>query len=432
MSDLIKDLQKNLTEIMGDLEPRIKELETSQKGASEDKLIVAKMSEDNAKFVDQLKALQEAAEKADADMEAFQEKVQKRLAEGSGGSAAFKTPGLQVYQQIKDGSQEFLNLKRNQGKGLIEFPHWGLQKQHRDIVPLIVPGSTKAITNASGSAGDTVDYMRVPGIIGPGERSLIVRDLLPTGTTQSDTVRFVRETAVTDNAAPQAGQGVDKGESDFDFTAATATVQTIAHYVVIATQLLDDAVGLQSYIDGRMRYLLLLEEEDQLLNGDGTGNNLSGINTQATAYDATLEATLGLTGATAIDILRVAMYQVVASEYPPTGIILNPLNWAEIELTKDTQGRYIFSNPQAAGQPRMWGLPIANTLSQPAGEFTVGSFALGAQIWDRMAAAVAISTEDSDNFRKNLATMRVEERLALTVYRTLAFVNGPFTPASGS
>ncbi len=429
---LLKDLQKNLTDIMEDLEPRIKELEASQKGASEDKLIVAKMSEDNAKFVDQLQALKDAAEKAQEDMDALQENVQKRLAEGGRDSAAFKTPGVQVYEQIKAGSEEFAELRRNKGKGLIEFPHWGLHKAHRDIVPLIVPGSTKAITNAANSAGDTVDYMRVPGIVGPGERSLIIRDLLPVGTTQSDTVRFVRETALTDAAAPQAGQGTDKGESDFDFTAATATVQTIAHYVIIATQLLDDAVGLQSYIDGRMRYLLLLEEEDQLLNGDGTGNNLNGINTQATAYDDTLEATLGLSSPTDIDILRVAMYQVVASEYPPTGIILNPLDWAGIELTKDSQGRYIFANPQAAASPRMWGLPVAVSLSQPSGEFTVGSFALGAQVWDRMAAAVAISTEDSDNFRKNLATMRVEERLALTVYRTLAFVNGPFTPASGS
>jgi len=435
----VEKLQKNLHDIMEKLEPRIKELEEGQKGAAEDKEIVAKMSEDNAGFVDQLKAIQEAAQTASEDMDALKEDLTKRLAQvGNSQSAAFKTAGLSLYEMMKADDQEnpapFKNLSRKQGSGLFEFERWGLDQKSRLNIPLIVPptaGQTKAITNASGSAGDTVDYMRVPGIIGPGERALIVRDLIPSGTTQSDTVRFVRETALTDAAAPQAGQGVDKGESDFDFTAATATVQTIAHYVVIATQLLDDAVGLQSYIDGRMRYLLLLEEEDQLLNGDGTGQNLSGINTQATAYDSSLEATLGLSSPTDIDILRVAMYQVVASEYPPTGIVLNPLDWAGIELTKDSQGRYIFSNPQAAAQPRMWGLPCAVSLSQPAGEFTVGSFALGAQIWDRMSAAIAISTEDSDNFRKNLATMRAELREALTVYRTLAFVNGPFA-GSGS
>lgn len=462
--EVLSKLSKNLNDIITEYEPRIKELEEGLKGSAEDKQIVANLSKENAELVDKVKAAQEELTTRASEIKAVQEELakqakdaedlkvalQKRLAQNGQQSAAFKTPGLSIYEQIKDASSEdakaLVNVRRNQHKShLFQFPSWGLSKQHREVVPMITPAHLlaqtvatleKTITNADASAGDMVDYMRVPGIVGPGERALLIRDLIPVGTTMSDVVRFVRESAVTDNAGPQTGSGGGQGdlknESDFDFTAATANVETIAHFVVIALQLLDDAVGLQSYIDSRGRYLLLLEEEDQLLNGDGANNNLNGINTQATAYDSTLETTIGVSNTSNLDRIRVAMYQVIASEFPPTGVILNPLDWAGIEMTKDTQARYIFAMPQQIAMPRIWGLPVAVSLSQPAGEFTVGSFALGAQIWDRMSAAVAISTEDSDNFRRNLATMRFEERLALTVYRTLAFVNGPFTAASGS
>ncbi len=438
LQESVDELGRNMKQITEDLEPRIKELEAANEGSAEVKETVAKISEANAGLVDQVKTIQEALKKAEEDAKKQAEDIQKRLAQRAS-SAAFKSPGMQVLEQLKDLQDEAQKVKRGGGTMVIEVPNWGLAAKSRGQVPQIyadAPGieaAMKAITNASGSAGDTVDYMRVPGIFGPGERALLIRDLIPVGTTSSDTVRFVRETALTDNAAPQGGQGVLKGESDFDFTAATAPVETIAHFVVISTQLLDDAVGLQSYLDGRMRYLLLLEEEDQLLNGDGTSNNLNGIVTQATAYDASLETSLGVSNVQDLDRIRVAMYQVTAAEYPPTGIVMNPFNWTAIEMLKDGDNRYLFVNPANATAPRMWGLPVSVTLSMPQHEFLVGSFALGAQIWDRMQAAMAISTEDSDNFRKNLATLRVEERLALTVYRTASFVSGDFgTAGSGS
>lgn len=436
----IGELQQNLDKIIGEHEPRIKELEDAGVGTAELKETVEKMSKANADLVDEIKAIQEAAKQAEDDFTKMKEDVQARLARaGKSQSAAFKTAGMLVAQDMLENENDWAKVKRGGSGRVFQMKRFGLSMKHREILPQILAGDMdkeellKAITNASGSAGDTVDYMRIPGIFGPGQRNLLIRDLFPVGTTQSDTVRFVRETAVTDNAAPQAGQGATKGESDFDFTATSVPIETIAHFVVVATQLLDDAVGLQSYLDMRMRYLLLLEEENQLLNGDGTSNNLNGVVTQATAYDSSLETSLGITSVQDLDRIRVAMYQVVASEYPPTGIVINPFNWAAIEMLKDSDNRYLFVNPANATSPRMWGLPVSVSLSMPQHEFLVGSFALGGSIWDRQAASVAISTEDSTNFRQNLATIRMEERLALTIYRTLAFVTGDFSTAgSGS
>ena len=59
-----------------------------------------------------------------------------------------------------------------------------------------------------------------------------------------------------------------------------------------------------------------------------------------------------------------------------------------------------------------------------SGDFLVGSFGLAAQLIERTQAEVLVSTEDSDNFRKNLVTVLCEERVALVVRRPQSFVFG--------
>lgn len=164
-----------------------------------------------------------------------------------------------------------------------------------------------------------------------------------------------------------------------------------------------------------------------MLNGDGTGVNLNGLVTQATAYSAPIT----ISGGTMIDTLRLAMLQAELAEYPATGQVLNPKDWARIELTKDSEGRYIIANPANSTSPRLWGLPVVSTQAMAEDDFLVGAFRLGAQIFDREDANVMISDEDRDNFVKNMLTIRAEERLALAVYRPEAFVYGDFGNVSG-
>ena len=114
------------------------------------------------------------------------------------------------------------------------------------------------------------------------------------------------------------------------------------------------------------------------------------------------------------------------AEYRASGIVLNPVDWADIELQKDEQGRYIWVNVVEGGVPRLWKLPVVDTTAVPEGEFLVGAFNIAAQVFDREDAAVEVSTEDSDNFRKNMVTIRAEERLAMAVYRPESFVHGEF------
>lgn len=283
-----------------------------------------------------------------------------------------------------------------------------------------------AIINATGQNQPLVADMRVAGIINNPNRVLTIRDLLPVGRTSSNLVQFTKENVFTNNAAPQyaspARENVTKPESGITFTLANAPVITLAHWIPVSRQVLDDAPQLQGYINGRLMYGLKLVEENQLLNGDGTGSNISGIldSGNFTAYNR------AQTGDTKIDALRRAITQGALSEYFIDTIVLNPADWEEIELTKETGGAYIWANPALAGAPQLWGRRVVATNSITAGTFLVGAFSMGAQIWDRQDAAMQISFENDTNFVKNMATLLVEERLALTVYRPSAFVSGSF------
>lgn len=283
-----------------------------------------------------------------------------------------------------------------------------------------------AIVNATGQNQPLVADMRVPGIVMNPNRILTIRDVLPVGRTTSNLVQFAKENVFTDNAGPQysspAKENVTKNESGITFTLANAEVVTLAHWIPVSRQVLDDAPMLQSYINSRLMYGLKLEEEDQLLNGDGASGNIAGLlkSGNFTVYNR------HVTGDTKIDSLRRSITQAALSEYPVDTIVMNPQDWEEIELTKTSYGEYIFSNPVLGNGPQIWGRRVIATNSIAAGTFLTAAFAMGAQIWDRMDASVQISYEDGDNFKKNMATLLCEERLALTVYRPAAFVSGSF------
>lgn len=284
---------------------------------------------------------------------------------------------------------------------------------------------TSANTNAAGSAGDLVQTTRLAGIIAPPDRKLTIRDLLMQGRMDGNALEYVKETGFTNNAGMVA-EAVLKPQSDIQFDLVSTTAKVIAHYMKASRQILDDASQLQSYIDGRLRYGLAFKEEQQILNGDGTGQNLLGIIPQATDYVRPTGVTPS--SETIIDTLRYAMLQAVLAEYPASGHVLNPIDWASIETLKDTTGQYIIGNPQGTLNPTLWGLPVVATQAITAGKFLTGAFSMGAQIFDRWLSRVEVATENEDDFVKNLVTILAEERLALAVYRPEAFVYGNLAP----
>jgi len=277
--------------------------------------------------------------------------------------------------------------------------------------------------------GTIVAPDRLPGIDQQPKQRLFIRDLIAPGRTESNTIYWVQQTGFTNNAATVA-ENTKKPYSDITFAEKITPVRTIAHLFKAAKQILDDMPQLQSTIDAELRYGLKYVEEQEILFGDGTGTHLNGIVPQASAY----AAAFSVANQSGIDDLRLAMLQAQLARFPASGHVLHFIDWAKIELTKDSLGRYILANPAALTGPTLWGLPVVATEAAAfQGKFLTGAFNAGAQIFDREDANVVISTENADDFEKNMISIRCEERLALAVKRPEAFVYGSFTaPAAAA
>ena len=282
-----------------------------------------------------------------------------------------------------------------------------------------------AITSLPGSAGVNIQPQRI-GMLQPLNQRLFLRDLLASGRTTSNSIEYVRESGFTNNANV-VSETVQKPESNITFEMQSAPIVTIAHWIKASRQVLADVPMLQSYIDNRLRYGLMLKEEQQLLKGSGVGININGLYTQASDY---LNPGVTVQNETSIDRLRIAMLQVVLAELDPDGIVLSPIDWTTIELLKNDQNNYLFTQPQGVATPTLWGQPVVATQAMDAGEFLVGSFKQGAQIWDREDISVQVASENQDDFIKNMVTILCEERVGLTVYRDEAFVKGDLVSVS--
>jgi len=315
-----------------------------------------------------------------------------------------------------------------ESEGFKSFQASGFSKQARAGDMRVKATLTSATTDAAGSVGDAIAPTRLPGVLALPQRRLTVRDLITPGRMDGNSLEYVRETGFTNNAAPVAEAAL-KPESDIKFDLVNTSAKVIAHWMKASRQVLDDVAQLRSIIDNRLLYGLGYVEEAQILNGDGTGQNLLGILPQASDY-AVPAGMAAVADATPIDTLRIAMLQAALAEFPATGHVLNPIDWASIELTKDASGQYIIGNPQGTIAPTLWGLPVVATQAIAAGTFLTGAFRLGAQLFDRWDARIETGYVN-DDFIRNLVTILAEERLALAVYRPEAFVTGAIAPAAG-
>jgi len=178
-------------------------------------------------------------------------------------------------------------------------------------------------------------------------------------------------------------------------------------------------------------YGLRLQEDDQILNGDGLGENLTGIlsTTGIQTYDWSDGVNTPVVDTMADAIRRAATLSFLAY-YEPTGVVLNPLDWEKIETTKDNNGQYLVAVSVAlGGEPRVWRIPVVESPAIAEGTALVGAFGTGAQLYDREQASIRISEQHSDFFVRNAVVILAEQRLALAVKRPESFVMVNFDSA---
>jgi len=332
-------------------------------------------------------------------------------------------------------------------KGLLEsVPGGQFTKQHRvnarpvGVKNLVRPMGQKAlVTGASDTSGGAfvrADDLGLQVGLEPFQRPLTLRSLVTNGSTSSDSIEYVRVTSITNNAAPVAEatssatpvantttgvlEGVTGGgykpESGLAVARYTTPVRTIAHWIPVTKRAIADAAQMVTLIDGFLEYGLEEELEDQMIAGDGSGENFEGLSNvsgvQAQAWDSDLLTTT-----------RKAKTKVrTVGRANPSAFVLNPADLEAIDLLADNENRYYFGGPAASGNaPTLWGLPIVESEAVPAGTGYVGDWTK-CVLWDRQQSTITTTDSHGDFFVRNLVAILAELRAAFGVLQPNAFV----------
>jgi HK97 family phage major capsid protein len=335
-----------------------------------------------------------------------------------------------IGSRLEDLEQK---LARDGGGGGVrgdgaDGPSWGDEfiKHKSDELAAVRRGKGRAfldldlkatITTTTGSS------LIVPArdlTLGMPKRRMQVRSLLsiiPVGTNSVEYPKVITRPEGADVVA----EGALKPESSMTFDLVTTPIRTIAHWIPASIQVLEDAPQLGNLIDEELRYGLALKEEAELLFGDGTGQHLNGMVTQATDYSNVLGAAVF----NMIDVAGDALLQAALTEVPVDGIIMNPVDWMRMRMIKDGDGNYLLGNPNANVTPTLFSYPVVLTPAMPVDSFLAGSFA-SQTLYDRWEPRVEVSTEHADFFVRNLVAIRAEERIGLAVKRPEALIYGTF------
>lgn len=283
------------------------------------------------------------------------------------------------------------------------------------------------VTNAIGNTFAD----RKPSVVGGAFRNLTLESLITSLPTSSNAVDYVRENVFT-NAAAETTEGLTKPESSVTTTAVTEPVATVAHWIKISRQLANDNAALAAYINLRMAYGVDLRVENQIIAGNGTAPNMSGFiksgNFTAHGYTAAALTGAGLLN-NRFDLIGKILGDCWAADYPADTIMLNPADWWTMRLAKDSQNRYLLGDPGQDISPTLFGTRVVITNAVSADNVLVASLAQAATFYNREGTIIDLSESDSDNFTKNLVTIRAERRCMLAVESPAAVRYGDLTPA---
>jgi HK97 family phage major capsid protein len=297
----------------------------------------------------------------------------------------------------------------------------------------------------SGDPGEFGRIQRDP-IVESAKRNTRVRDLFPARTTTAAVIEYFRVVGYADNPSspasytttnsasvvPERNEGNTsfglKPQTNLQFVGEQAPVRTIAHWEAAHRNVLADEPQLRSIIDNELLYGLRLQEDAQILSGTGTGEDLQGLLTNSLVQDYALSSGPSAPVAdTKADAIRRAATLAFLAYYEPTGVVLNPFDWEDIELNKDNEGRYLMAvSIQQGAEARIWRMPVIDTPAMPEGTALVGAFGTGSQLYDREGSTIRISENHEDFFVRNAIVVLAEQRLALATKRPESFVKVDF------
>lgn len=435
----LKELQASLAEKKATVQ------EISDSFKMEDGTVVVTPEQKSAldATVAEMKGIRGAIEslQAAADVEEWSEKGGTSVATAAA-AAAEQVKGM-TSREIKSigemfvESAEFKALQNGRAGATMATPfelkaanigqYWRMDTSQKDLYAGTV-----------GTVGDfTAGPVQRDPFLDRPRRTARVRDLFPVQRTDATVIEYFRVMGFTNNAAPVAQRNAGntafalKPQSGLTFIGEQAPVRTIAHWEAAHRHVLQDVPQLRGIIDNELLYGLRLVEDAQILSGSGTGEDLRGIlNTPGVQQYSWSDGATAPVPDTKADAIRRAATLAFLALYEPTGVVLHPNDWEDIELTKNTNGDYLLAVSIAlGGEQRVWRMPVVDSPAIPEGTALVGAFGIGAQLYDREEANIRVAEQHADFFIRNAVVILAEQRLGMAVKRPESFVEITFDAA---
>lgn len=367
--------------------------------------------------------IKEALDAHKAAIDTAIEKYEGQLALNGKASEEAKQAVQVLTQQFTELAQKMEQTKPTSGS-LIETA--GNEFVKSDQFAQLIAGNRDKVRlevkNTVTSDTTTVFPQQMPGVISGDFAPLTIRQLFRSIPVSSNMVNSLREDTWT-NDAYETSQGATKPESDITFEQYNVPIMTVAHWLKVSSQLLADAPAVATYIDTRLRDGLAQHIDAQLLNGDGTSPNISGLTDSGnfTAYTPTASDLL-------VDAINRAKYQLWAKGYMPDAAIVNPADWGNMERTREGAGtgQYLYGLPGMIAGNNPFGVRIVLSNHMTQGKFLIGALNQATVLYNRTGAVVEMGYIN-DDFTRNLVTIRAEERLGLGVEKPSAVYYGDIT-----
>ena len=275
----------------------------------------------------------------------------------------------------------------------------------------------------------------VPGVFGPlltdydtnlvhAYRRPTVTDLFATGSISGDKITYFVESGV-DGDFTTVAEAAQKGQIHFqDPTSKTENLHKIAAWWAVSDEMAADTAFWKTEIDNRGLYMLSIFEEQQVLFGDGTGENLKGV----LVRDG-LQAKEIASGGSVIDGIFSAMTDIqTATGLTADGLLINPADYQTLRLSKDANGQYLgggpftgqYGNGGSALQPSLWGLTTRVSAAIPKGTLALGAFKSAVTVYRK--GGIVTKVDPYTLMTQNLLRTVLEERIGLAVRRPNAIV----------